>query len=126
MKPTNRNILSFVPLILQFLAMTSAYAMTSFLSQSVALLVKEYERGIFPPPSLLLANHPGPAKMIVVGLFAISAVCFFVSRSRMKDESDRLAFQGAVFAIVWWLGSAYSAAVIMAALVAYTGLDPVQ
>ena len=124
MKPTSRNTLSFVPLILQFMAMMSAYALISFLSPVVGALLKEHEGKIIGPrPSVLLANHPGPAKTIVVGLFAISAICFFVSRSRMKDEADQLAFQGAVFGVVWWLGVFYSSAVIMAAVVAYIAMN---
>jgi hypothetical protein len=61
--------------------------------------------------------------MIVVGLFAISAICFFVSRSRMKEEADQLAIQGAVFGVVWWLGVFYAGAVVMAAAVAYVALN---
>lgn len=125
MKPTTRNVLSFAPLVLQFLAMTSAYGMTTFLSKLVAVEVKEHVgKVIFPAPALLLANHPGVAKLILIGLFAISAVCFFVSRSRMNEESDQLAFQGTVFGVVWLVGVNYAGAVIMAAVVAYLAANP--
>ena len=105
--------------------MTSAYAMTSFLSQATGSLIKEHEgKGIVPAPSLLLVSHPGVAKLFLVGLFGISVAFFFVSRSRMKEEADQLAVQGAVFGLVWWLGFAYAAGVIMAAVVAYVALNP--
>jgi len=124
MKPSLRQGLSWVPLILQFLAMTSALALISFLSPTVASLVKEHDgKSVVPRPAVLLANYPVTAKMIVVGLFAVSFACFFISRSRMKDEVDQLAIQGAVFGIVWWLGIFYSSAVIMAGVVAYIAVN---
>ena len=92
MKPTHRTLLSLVPLILQFGAMTSALAVISFFLPPLESFLKKHA-GEFsvPAPTHLLVSHPETVKAILVGLFFISAICFFVSRVRMKEEADQLA-----------------------------------
>jgi hypothetical protein len=124
MKPAIRTGLSFLPLILQFFAMASALAVISFFLPPLIAFLKTHEgKFMVPGPTRLLVEHSSAAKIIIVGLFGVSLISFLVTRSKMKDEFDRLLVQSAVYGLVWYAGILYIGAVLMAAALPYFALN---
>ena len=124
MKPAVRTGLSFLPLVLQFACMTSALGAISFFVPAVAAFLKTHEgKFVVPGPTRLLVEYSGAAKLVVVGLFAVSVITFLVTRSKMKEEADRLVVQSAVYSAVWWLAVMYVGGVLMAAALPYFALN---
>ena len=124
MKPGTRTFLSIAPLALQFMAMASALAPISFfLPPLVAFLKKHEGKFVVPGPTRLLVEHVSAVKAIIVGLFAISLITFLVTRFKMKEEADRLAVQGAVYAAVLYAGIIFVGGVLMAAALPYFALN---
>ena len=95
MKPAIRTTFQFLPIMLQGAGVAAALGIISFIVPVTTRLIKEAEgKTPIPTPSRLLVEHAGAAKLAIVVLFAISVVTFVVTRSKMKEEADRLIVQG--------------------------------
>jgi hypothetical protein len=89
MKPGTRKVLSIVPIGLQFVAMTSAISVISFIVPATQRVIERAEGKIqTPTPSRLLIENPGAAKLLIVGLFGMSVIAYFWTRKK-DDESGR-------------------------------------
>jgi type II secretory pathway component PulF len=127
MKPAVRTALQFLPIVLQGAGVAAALGIISFIVPVTTRLIKEAEgKTPIPTPSRLLVEHAGAAKLAILVLFAISVVTFLVTRSKMKEESDRLIVQGAVFSLVWYVGITLLGGVVMAALLPHFALGAVS
>jgi type II secretory pathway component PulF len=123
MTPTTRTGLSLIPLALQFVAMVSALGAISFFVPATAAFLKTYEgKIVVPAPTRLLVEHSGAAKLVVVGLFAVSVITFLITRFKLKEEADRLAVQSAVCSAVWLIAVTYVGGVLMAAALPHFAL----
>ena len=124
MKPSTRTGLSLIPLALQFAAMGSALGAISFFVPATAAFLKTHEgKFVIPGPTRLLVEHSGVARLVIVGLFAVSVITFLVTRFKMKEEADRLAVQNAVYSVVWLVAVTYVGGVLMAAALPHFALN---
>jgi hypothetical protein len=124
MKSGARTVVSLVPLAFQGLAALSAVTVISFFQPRVVNFLKNHEgKLVVPGPTRLLVEHAGAAKMVVVALFAVSALTYLVTRSKMKEEADQLVVQGAVYGAVWYTGIIYVGGVLMSAALPYLALN---
>lgn len=120
MKPAIRTALSLLPLVLQFSAMASAWGGISFAVLAVTGFIKKHEGKLdIPEPTQLLVEHSSAAKLIVVGFFAVSVLTFLITRLKVKEETDRLIIQNAVYGFVWCFAVTYVGGVLMAAVLPY-------
>jgi len=119
--------LQFLPIVLQGAGVAAALGIISFIVPIAARLIEEAEgKTPVPTPSRLLVEHAGAAKLAIVALFAVSVVTFLVTRSKMKEEADRLIVQGAVSSVVWYAGITLLGGIIMAALLPHFALTAVS
>ena len=124
MKPGTRAIVSILPLVLQGLATITGITAVSFFVPAVVSFLKKHEgKFVVPGPTRLLVENASAAKIVVVGLFAVSVLTFLLTRMKMKEEADRLAVQGAVYGAVWYVGVIYVSGVLMAAALPYFALN---
>lgn len=116
MKAGTRSVLAILPLALQGLAAFSAIKAISFFLPVVVEFLKAHE-GKFPVPrpTRLLVAHPMAASAILFGLFAVSVLTYFVTRTKVKEEADQLAVQSAVYGVIWHLGLIFFSGLLMAA-----------
>lgn len=127
MKLGFRTALQFLPIVLQGAGVAAALGIISFIVPIAARLIEEAEgKTPVPTPSRLLVEHAGAAKLAIVALFAVSVVTFLVTRSKMKEEADRLIVQGAVSSVVWYAGITLLGGIIMAALLPHFALTAVS
>ena len=120
MKSGARDVLSLVPLALQFIAMCSAIGAISFAARAMNGFVLEHNQsGKIPAPSRLALGHPSAAMIIVVVLFAISVACYVITRSKVKEDADKAAIQNAVYSATWYMGVIFVGGVIMAEFLPY-------
>tara|TARA_R110002111_G_scaffold38072_2_gene72750 strand:+ start:321 stop:707 length:387 start_codon:yes stop_codon:yes gene_type:complete len=123
MKSGTRKLLSIIPLGLQFVAMVSAISLISFIVPATQHVINEAEGKIqIPTPSQFMIENSGAAKILIFGLFAISAVTYFWTRKKMKEEADQLAIQSTVYGIVWYVGISVLGGMVMAGLLPYFAL----
>jgi|GEM_PF-2623142 len=124
MKPATRTVFALVPLGIQLVAVTAALSVISFFIPALVAFLKENEgKFVVHGATRLLVEHTGAAKAVLVGLFAVSLITFLITRSKMKEEADRLAVQSAVYAIVWYVGLIYGGSILMAAALPYFALN---
>ncbi len=123
MKNGTRKVLSILPLAQQFVAMMSAISLISFIVPAAQHVIGEAEGKVqIPTTSRVLVDNSGVAKIMLFGLFGISAVTYFWTRNKMKDEADQLAVQSSVYGFVWYLGITVLGGMIMAGLLPYFAL----
>ena len=110
----------WLPIIFQFLAMSSALGAISFATHALDTFVIEHREGLqIPRPTRLLVGHSLLAETIVVALFGVSLFSFWLTPRVVKEEVDRQLIHGAVVGFVWLVGVNYTAGVLMAALLPF-------
>jgi len=117
MKSGIRTVLRFLPIALQFAAMAAAIGLIAFITPVTQRIVQEAE-GEFavPSPTRLLVENAGAGKAMFVALFLVSVLTMILTRTKMKEEADRILVQSAVFSGVWYLGITLLGGIVMAAL----------
>jgi hypothetical protein len=124
MKPGTRTIVSLFPLVLQGGAALFAVQVISFFMPGVVSFLKAHEGKItVPRVTHLLVGHVTAAKMVILGLFAVSVITLLFTRSKMRDEVDRLAVQSAIYSAIWLIGVIYFGGILMAAALPYFALN---
>jgi hypothetical protein len=126
MKQGLRTILQLLPIALQFFAMSAAIALISFMAPVTQRLIHEGEgRVAIPAPSRFFVEHVGAAKAVFVALFLASGLTMFLTRTKMKQEADRMLVQSAAFSIVWYVGITILGGIVMAALLPHFALSAI-
>jgi hypothetical protein len=104
--------------------MTSALAALTFFAPAVAAYVTAHEGKVtISGPTRMFVEYSGAANLVVVSLFMVSVIAFFVTRSKMKDETERQIVLGAVYGIVWYLGVMFVGAALTAACLPFFALS---
>lgn len=129
MKQGTRTFLKLLPLGLQGFVLIGALGVVMmFMVPIAAQIIEEAEGKIqMPAPSLLLVEHAGVAKFLLVAIYAVSLCTYSFTRKFIKNEAEQVIIQNAVYGAVWYVGIVFLSAMAMAAILPYFVLyGPIQ
>ncbi len=116
MKPTTRNVISWVIALAPVSLLLNSINISKFLTGAVANLIQQKSVSPVPAPTEFLLAHSGLLTVIPLVVIVAFVLALWLIKRRFRAEADGMLYELMAHTVAWYVAITYLSGVCMAAV----------